>query len=475
VRHPSFPNSLCAMALALACGHALADVSNLERGLPAQVTDAEPIGRGEKQVQLGSSFDRQRNRETQLTLEPQVQWGFADRWQASLSVRGIGGSADNTGSGDIGVQVFRKLSDEGTLLPALAAELQLALPSGKNTLGIPFASPLPFATGQAGGAVPGRLAHRRAGRAIAENLQATLKQPVVIDNKAGASTLLGAKHVANAPPDGYTLLLPTVTTMSMAPQLMSKPGIDPLKDLTPIARWAPPTSSCACTRRSRPAHEGLDRAVKKNPGKYSYASSGTGSPHHIFMELLKKQLGLDIVHVPYKGSSGAMVDLLSGKVDMAFLRRHAGHPNLQAGKLFTVGTSMAKRTVLMPGVPPIAEPCRATTGRAGSAFAGPPNMPQPVVHRWPTRSASCRRRRLRGHPEQGRDGAHRPHPARADAAVRAQRVPALGPGHQGLGRHRRLTPLSLRDPCKDTRSAASSPATTPAARPSSRWTASPPT
>jgi hypothetical protein len=136
VRHPSFPNSLCAMALALACGHALADVSNLERGLPAQVTDAEPIGRGEKQVQLGSSFDRQRNRETQLTLEPQVQWGFADRWQASLSVRGIGGSADNTGSGDIGVQVFRKLSDEGTLLPALAAELQLALPSGKNTLGI---------------------------------------------------------------------------------------------------------------------------------------------------------------------------------------------------------------------------------------------------------------------------------------------------------------------------------------------------
>jgi tripartite-type tricarboxylate transporter receptor subunit TctC len=65
--------------------------------------------------------------------------------------------------------------------------------------------------------------------------------------------------------------------------------------------------------------------VKKNPGKYSYASSGTGSPHHIFMELLKKQLGLDMVHVPYKGSSGAMVDLLSGKVDMAFLRRHAGH------------------------------------------------------------------------------------------------------------------------------------------------------
>jgi tripartite-type tricarboxylate transporter receptor subunit TctC len=116
------------------------------------------------------------------------------------------------------------------------------------------------------------------GRAIAENLQATLKQPVVIDNKAGASTLLGAKVVAAAPPDGYTLLLPTVTTMSMAPQLMSKPGIDPLKDLTPIARLGA-TNFFLTVHPSFPARTMKDwiEQVKKNPGKYSYASSGTGS------------------------------------------------------------------------------------------------------------------------------------------------------------------------------------------------------
>jgi tripartite-type tricarboxylate transporter receptor subunit TctC len=219
------------------------------------------------------------------------------------------------------------------------------------------------------------------GRAIAENLQATLKQPVVIDNRAGASTLLGAKIVAAAPPDGYTLLLPTVTTMSMAPQLMSRPGIDPMKDLTPIARLGA-TNFFLTVHPSFTARTMKDwiAEVKRNPGKYSYASSGTGSPHHIFMELLKKQLGLDIVHVPYKGSSGAMVDLLSGKVDMAFLDGTLAIPNLQAGKLFTVGTSMAKRTVLMPGVPPIADAVPGYDWSGWIGFAGPANMPQPVVN-----------------------------------------------------------------------------------------------
>jgi hypothetical protein len=136
VRHHPFLAGFCGLAAAFACGHAAADVSNLERGLPAQVTDAEPIQQGEKQVQLTSRFDRQRSDQDQLNLEPQLQWGFADRWQASVSTRAIGGSADHAGSGDIGLQVFRKLNDEGAVLPALAAELQLDLPSGKSTRGI---------------------------------------------------------------------------------------------------------------------------------------------------------------------------------------------------------------------------------------------------------------------------------------------------------------------------------------------------
>lgn len=218
------------------------------------------------------------------------------------------------------------------------------------------------------------------GRSIADSLQASLKQPVVIDNKAGASTLLGAKLVAAAPPDGYTLLVPTVTTMSLGPQLMSKPGIDPLKDLTPIARLGA-TNFFLSVHPSFPARNMKEwiEVVRKAPGKYSYASSGTGSPHHIFMELLKKQLNLDITHVPYKGSSSSMTDLLSGQVDMAFLDGTLAIPNVKSGKLFALGTSMAKRTVLMSSVPPIAETVPGYDWSGWIGFAGPAGMPAAIV------------------------------------------------------------------------------------------------
>jgi tripartite-type tricarboxylate transporter receptor subunit TctC len=218
------------------------------------------------------------------------------------------------------------------------------------------------------------------GRSIAESLQAIFKQPFVIDNRAGASTLLGAKVVAASPPDGYTLMVPTVTTMSLAPQLISKPGIDPLKELTPIARLGA-TNFFLSVVPGFPARTMKDwiAVVKANPGKYSYASSGSGSPHHIFMELLKKQLGLDIVHIPYKGSVSSMTDLLSEKVDMAFLDGTLAIPNIKAGKLFTVGTSMARRSVLMPSVPPIADTVPGYDWSGWIGFAGPAGMPAPVV------------------------------------------------------------------------------------------------
>ena len=158
------------------------------------------------------------------------------------------------------------------------------------------------------------------GRMIGDQLQTQLGKPVVVENRAGASTLLGAKVVASAEPDGYTLLIPTVTTLSIAPQLSSKTGVDPINDFTPIARLGG-TNFFLVVRSSFPAktmREWIDE-VKKNPGKYRYASAGIGTPHHIFMELLKQQFGLDITHVPYKGSVEAMPDLLAGRVDMAFL------------------------------------------------------------------------------------------------------------------------------------------------------------
>jgi tripartite-type tricarboxylate transporter receptor subunit TctC len=220
------------------------------------------------------------------------------------------------------------------------------------------------------------------GRAIGSHLQGTLKQPFVIENRAGASTLLAARTVANAPADGYTLMVPTVTTLSLAPQLITKGGIDPLKDLTAVSLLGA-TNFFLCVHPSFPARsmkEWVD-AVRKAPGKYTYASTGNGSPHHIFMELLKKQLNLDIVHIPYNGSEPSMLDLLSGKVDMAFLSGVLGIGNIKAGKLFGLGMSMARRSVLLDTVPPIAETVPGFDWSGWIAFGGPANLPQPVVHR----------------------------------------------------------------------------------------------
>jgi tripartite-type tricarboxylate transporter receptor subunit TctC len=259
----------------------------------------------------------------------------------------------------------------GALMLCLSATLGVAQDTARSYPTHPIRLVVPFPAGSLVDAL---------GRSIADKLQASLKQPVVIDNRAGASTLLGAKLVATAPPDGYTLLIPTVTTMSLAPQLSTKTGFDPLKELTPIARLGA-TNFFLTVHPSFPARSMKEwiAEIKRHPGKYSYASSGSGSPHHIFMELLKKQLGLDIVHVPYKGSSSSMVDLLSGKVQMAFLDGTLAIPNIQAGKLFTVGTSMAKRSVLMPAVPPIAQTVPGYDWSGWIGFAGPPNMPAPIV------------------------------------------------------------------------------------------------
>jgi tripartite-type tricarboxylate transporter receptor subunit TctC len=220
------------------------------------------------------------------------------------------------------------------------------------------------------------------GRMIGDQLQTQLGKPVVIENRAGASTLLGAKVVSTAEPDGYTLLIPTVTTLSIAPQLNPKTGIDPIKDFTPIARLGG-TNFFLVVRSSFPAktmRAWIDE-VKRNPGKYRYASAGIGTPHHIFMELLKKQFGLEITHVPYKGSVEAMPDLLAGRVDMAFLDGSQAVSHIKSGELQALGTTMAKETDLVEGVPPIAATVPGFDWSGWIMIAGPRGMAKPVVAR----------------------------------------------------------------------------------------------
>jgi tripartite-type tricarboxylate transporter receptor subunit TctC len=220
------------------------------------------------------------------------------------------------------------------------------------------------------------------GRMIGDQLQTQLGKPVVIENRPGASTLLGAKVVASADPDGYTLLIPTVTTLSIAPQLNPKTGVDPVNDFTPLARLGG-TNFFLVVRSSFPAktmREWIDE-VKRNPGKYRYASAGIGTPHHIFMELLKKQFGLDITHVPYKGSVEAMPDLLGGRVDMSFLDGSQAVTYIKSGELHALGTTMAKQTDLVAGVPPIAATVPDFDWSGWILIAGPRGMPKPIVDR----------------------------------------------------------------------------------------------
>jgi tripartite-type tricarboxylate transporter receptor subunit TctC len=239
------------------------------------------------------------------------------------------------------------------------------------------ASPVKIIVPYPAGAIPDTL-----GRMVAEQMQSEFGKPVVVENRAGGSTLIGAKVVANAEPDGYTLLIPTVTTLGIAPRLNPKLGVDPINDFTPIARLGG-TNFFLVVRSSFPAttvREWIDE-VKRNPGKYRYASAGIGTPHHIFMELLKKQFGLDITHVPYKGSIEALPDLLAERVDMAFLDGSQAVPSVTSGKLRALGTSMAKQTDLIDGVPPIAATVPGFDWSGWIAVAGPRGMRKPVVER----------------------------------------------------------------------------------------------
>lgn len=191
-------------------------------------------------------------------------------------------------------------------------------------------------------------------RALGDRLSAALKQPVLVENRPGAGTLLGADMVARAPADGYTLLMATSTTLGISPAMYAKPAIDAVKDFAPVSLVGS-VNFFLVTSPTFPAktvRDFLDQ-VKKNPGKLNYASSGSGSPHHLFMEVLKKEQGLDIQHVPYKGSAAAVFDIISGKPEVMFLDFSVAMPNIRAGKITALGTSAGKQSVLMPEVPPI--------------------------------------------------------------------------------------------------------------------------
>ena len=219
------------------------------------------------------------------------------------------------------------------------------------------------------------------GRKAAEKLTALLGQTMIVENKAGAAGSIGAVEVKNAKPDGYTFLFAPSSTHAVNPTAFVTPPYDAVKDFTPIA------SVCVnplvlVTHPSMPdSVPGLVELMKKNPGKYSYASSGNGSILHLATEYFKKEVGgIDVVHVPYRGSGPAMQDLLSGQVAWMFETFSTTLQQHKAGKLRILAYAHAKRAPIAPEIPTMIE--AGVPGYEAYTFnliLGPAGLPQNVV------------------------------------------------------------------------------------------------
>jgi tripartite-type tricarboxylate transporter receptor subunit TctC len=195
------------------------------------------------------------------------------------------------------------------------------------------------------------------GRVFAQKLSELIGQQFYVENKVGAGGNIGADVVAKSPPDGYTLLVATVSTHAINPGLYSKMPYDPLKDFAPISHVGI-TPSTLNVHPSIPAKnvKELIALVKANPGKYTYGSSGLGSILHLCGEQFKALAGgLEIQHVPYRGSAPMMADLVGGQINMAFDGTPTALPQIQSGAIRAVGAGMLDRMKAMPELPTLQE------------------------------------------------------------------------------------------------------------------------
>ncbi len=191
-------------------------------------------------------------------------------------------------------------------------------------------------------------------RAVADRLAPLLKQPVVVENRAGVSNTLAADVTAKST-DGHTMVMGVVTAHAIAPHLL-KLGYDSNKDLVPVA-FVGAVPNVLIVSNSVPAKsvQELVTLAKKEPGKINYASSGAGSTQHIAAEIFKDAAGVDITHVPYKGSAAALVDLVSGQVQMSFDTMPSVIGQIKSGKLRPLAVTSLQRNAQLPQVPTMAE------------------------------------------------------------------------------------------------------------------------
>jgi tripartite-type tricarboxylate transporter receptor subunit TctC len=217
-------------------------------------------------------------------------------------------------------------------------------------------------------------------RTLGQQLSTQVGQPVVVDNKPGAGTALAASEVARSAPDGYTVMTADNGTLVFNQFLYKKLSYNPEKDLTPITLMGrfPMILVVAQGSDVKDAKDFIAKA-KASPGKFSYASAGAGSPHHLAMEMLKVTAGLHMVHIPYRGAAPALGDLVGGQVQVMMVDMAAGSGFIKGGKVRPLAVANDQRLPQLPNVPTFAElGYKGFEASAQVGLAGPAGLPNEV-------------------------------------------------------------------------------------------------
>lgn len=251
-------------------------------------------------------------------------------------------------------------------LPAVAADTAASYPSRPIRLVVPY---------------PPGGGNDTLARMIGQKLSEAWGQQVVIDNRPGAGTTIGTQIAARAVPDGYTLLLSSIATHALAPNLYKNPGYDPVKDFSPITQIAvAPTVLVFNNAMPFKNLQEFIAAAKAAPGKYSYASGGSGTPPHMAGAIFASMNGINLLHVPYKGGAPAQIDTIAGQTNMMFDTAASVMPQIKGGKLKAIAIARDKRLPELPDVATFSEQgVKGYEVNAWYSMHAPAGVPKDIV------------------------------------------------------------------------------------------------